>query len=64
MVNGEKVEIRGFGGFTVRNYGSYIGRNPKTGDKFIVKAKKAPYFKVGKGLREDVDEGRQKNVNP
>ncbi len=50
--NGENVEIRGFGSFSVREYDSYTGRNPKTGEKVTVKLKKLPYFKVGKGLRE------------
>jgi integration host factor subunit beta len=50
--NGENVEIRGFGSFSVREYDSYTGRNPKTGEKVKVKSKKLPYFKVGKGLRE------------
>lgn len=55
LVKGENVEIRGFGSFTVRKYDSYMGRNPKTGEKTLVKAKKLPFFKVGKELREAVD---------
>ncbi len=58
LVNGESVEIRGFGSFTVRAYEAYTGRNPKTCEKTQVKAKKLPFFKVGKELREAVD--RQK----
>ncbi len=54
MEKGEGVEIRGFGSFSVRKYGSYIGRNPKTGEKISVKPKKLPFFKVGKELRERV----------
>jgi len=57
LVNGENVEIRGFGSFTVRHYDSYTGRNPKTGVETEVKAKKLPFFKVGKELREAVDGG-------
>jgi integration host factor subunit beta len=53
--NGENVEIRGFGSFSVREYDSYTGRNPKTGEKVTVKPKKLPYFKVGKELREAVN---------
>jgi integration host factor subunit beta len=53
--NGENVEIRGFGSFSVREYDSYTGRNPKTGEKVTVKPKKLPYFKVCKGLREAVN---------
>jgi len=57
LVNGENVEIRGFGSFTIRHYDSYTGRNPKTGVKTDVKAKKIPFFKVGKELREAVNNG-------
>jgi len=57
LVGGENVEIRGFGSFTVRHYDSYTGRNPKTGIETKVKAKKLPFFKVGKELREAVDGG-------
>jgi len=60
LVNGEHIEIRGFGSFSVKQYGSYIGRNPKTGEKTKVKPKKLPVFIVGKDLREAVDGGRSK----
>ena len=53
---GDRVEIRGFGSFVIRNYGSYQGRNPKTGETVSVAPKKLPYFKVGKELKERVDE--------
>ena len=53
--SGERVEIRGFGSFVIRNYGSYQGRNPKTGETVSVSPKKLPYFKVGKELKERVD---------
>ena len=52
---GERIQIRGFGSFVIRNYGSYQGRNPKTGTSVNVPPKKLPYFKVGKGLKEKVD---------
>jgi integration host factor subunit beta len=55
MVNGDGVEIRGFGSFSVRKYKSYDGKNPLTGEVVKVKAKKLPFFKVGKELRENVD---------
>ena len=55
LVAGERVEIRGFGSFTNREYGSYIGRNPKTGEPVNVPPKRLPFFKVGKDLRERVD---------
>ncbi|MCS7280488.1 MAG: integration host factor subunit beta [Desulfobacterota bacterium] len=56
IVNGERVEIRGFGSFSSRQYGAYIGRNPKTGEKVNVKPKRLPYFKVGKELKEMIME--------
>ncbi len=57
LANGENVEIRGFGSFTVKHYKPYEGRNPKTGEKTYVKAKKLPFFKVGKALKEEVAAG-------
>lgn len=50
-----RIEIRGFGCFTVRNYGPYTGRNPKTGVKTEVREKKLPFFKVGKELKKRVN---------
>jgi integration host factor subunit beta len=50
-----KIEIRGFGSFTVREYEPYTGRNPKTGKKTQVNAKKLPFFKVGKELKARVN---------
>ncbi len=54
LVRGEGIEIRGFGSFSIREYKSYVGRNPKTGQKIKVKPKKLPFFKVGKDLKERV----------
>tara|TARA_B100001250_G_C19433094_1_gene628385 strand:+ start:208 stop:513 length:306 start_codon:yes stop_codon:yes gene_type:complete len=56
-VNGRnhRVEIRGFGSFEVRSYGAYMGRNPATSETVFVAAKKAPFFKTGKELRERVN---------
>ncbi len=51
----DRVEIRGFGSFSVKNYKPYVGRNPKTGEKINVTSKKLPFFKVGKELKEMVD---------
>ena len=48
----EKIELRGFGSFRIRQRRSRQGRNPKTGDKVDVPAKKIPYFKPGKELKE------------
>lgn len=58
LVQGDRIEIRGFGSFVVKDYKPYTGRNPKTGELIDVKAKKLPFFKVGKELRELVDEGK------
>ncbi len=52
---GDKVELRGFGSFKVKERRSREGRNPKTGEKVRVDAKKVPYFKAGKELRERVN---------
>lgn len=55
LAKGERVEIRGFGSFTVKNYKPYVGRNPKTGEQINVSSKKLPFFKLGKELKEMVD---------
>jgi len=52
---GERIEIRGFGSLIVKTYDPYIGRNPKTGEQVQVPAKRLPFFKVGKELKERVD---------
>lgn len=55
LINDDRIEIRGFGSFMVKDYKAYMGRNPKTGEVIEVKPKKLPFFKVGKELRERVD---------
>ncbi len=57
MRRGERIEIRGFGNFTVRQYKAYTGRNPKTGDTVEVEPKSMPFFKVGKDLRDRINKG-------
>ena len=52
LKSGEKVELRGFGSFRLRQRAARLGRNPKTGEKVHVPAKKVPYFKPGKDLKE------------
>lgn len=52
LKSGTKVELRGFGSFRLRNRAARIGRNPKTGAKVHVPAKRVPYFKPGKDLKE------------
>ena len=51
LANGD----RGFGNFKVKHYDGYTGKNPKTGESIMVKAKKLPVFKCGKDLKEKVD---------
>jgi integration host factor subunit beta len=55
MEKGERVEIRGLCSFFVKDYKSYTGRNPKTGEKVIIKPKKLPFFKSGKELKNRVN---------
>ncbi len=55
LTNGDKVELRGFGSFRIRDRKSRQGRNPKTGDTVEVPAKRVPFFKAGKELRAMVD---------
>ena len=52
LKSGEKIELRGFGSFRIRQRGSRVGRNPKTAAQVPVPAKRIPYFKPGKELRE------------
>jgi integration host factor subunit beta len=58
LKRGEGIEIRGFGSFTIRQYKAYEGRNPRTGETVQVKPKRLAFFKVGKELRERVNDGR------
>lgn len=58
LARGERVELRGFGAFSVRHRPSRVGRNPRTGDSVAVKEKHVPFFKTGKELRERVDASR------
>ncbi len=55
LADGDRVELRGFGSFTVKHRNARIGRNPKTGESVHVPAKIVPHFKPGKELRERVD---------
>ena len=55
LSEGDKVELRGFGSFRIRDRNPREGRNPKTGDTVHIPAKKVPFFKAGKELREMVD---------
>lgn len=55
LSNGHRVEIRGFGSFRIKEYDSYTGRNPKTGEPISVKPKKSPAFKAGRELASKVN---------
>ena len=52
LARGDRVELRGFGAFSVKQRGARVGRNPRTGESVRVTAKHIPYFKTGKQLRE------------
>jgi len=55
LAKGDRVEIRGLCSFYVKKYKTYIGRNPKSGEKVKIKPKKLPFFKCGKELRDRVN---------
>jgi integration host factor subunit beta len=55
LLHGERVEIRGFGSFKVKDYKGYTGRNPKTGSVVQVKPKRLPFFRPGKELKEFIN---------
>lgn len=55
LAKGDRVEIRGFCSFLIKEYKEYTGRNPKTGERVKIAPKKLPFFKPGKELRERVD---------
>ena len=51
LIEGERVEIRGFGSFKMKHYAGYVGRNPKTGASVNVPEKRLPVFRLGKELK-------------
>jgi len=55
MLDGDRVEIRGFGTFQIRDYKGFTGRNPKSGENVEVAPKKLPYFRPGKEFREYIN---------
>jgi integration host factor subunit beta len=58
LARGERVELRGFGAFTVKRRNARTGRNPRTGETVPVEEKAVPFFKAGKELRERVNRGK------
>jgi integration host factor subunit beta len=57
LSRGDRVELRGFGAFSVKRRDARVGRNPRTGDAVSVSSKRVPYFKTGKQLREKLNHG-------
>lgn len=65
LSRGDRVELRGFGAFSVRSRGERVGRNPRTGDEVAVPNKVVPYFKTGKELRERLNlDGDETSATP
>ena len=62
LADGSRVEIRGFGSFSLHYRAPRIGRNPKTGEAVALAGKYVPHFKPGKDLRERVDAGYQREL--
>ncbi len=56
LANGDRVELRGFGAFSVKKRDARTGRNPRTGESVYVEAKRLPFFKTGKALRERLND--------
>jgi integration host factor subunit beta len=59
LMRDDRIEIRGFGSFVNRDYEAYKGRNPRTGEVIEVSQKKLPFFKVGKELKDDINDSIQ-----
>ena len=55
LTRGDRVELRGFGAFSVRERDKRVGRNPRTGEAVDVEKKQLPFFKAGKGLRDRIN---------
>src|SRR3546814_11961073 len=62
LAGGQRIEIRGFGSFSLSERSPRIGRNPKSGEKVMVPGKQVPHFKPGKELREGVDRSEERRV--
>lgn len=57
LASGDRVELRGFGAFSVKERAARVGRNPRTGEKVAVEEKVVPFFKSGKEIRERLNNG-------
>ena len=62
LVRGDRVELRGFGAFSVKHRDARTGRNPRTGELVQVEAKRLPFFKTGKALRENLNQDNSAGV--
>lgn len=60
LVDGDRVELRGFGAFSIKHREARTGRNPRTGETVEVEAKRLPFFKTGKALRERLNGGEDR----
>ncbi len=60
LVQGHRIEIRGFGSFSVNHRQPRLGRNPRSGESVLIPEKRVPHFKPGKALREAVDQNMPK----
>lgn len=59
LARGDRVELRGFGAFSVKERDARVGRNPRTGESVDVPAKRLPFFKTGKGLRDRLNDDEE-----
>lgn len=59
LVDGDRVELRGFGAFSIKHRDARVGRNPRTGETVQVDAKRLPFFKTGKALRERLNDDNE-----
>lgn len=64
LMDGDRVELRGFGAFSVKHRDARTGRNPRTGETVHVEAKRLPFFKAGKALREDLNGEKSTSDSP
>ncbi|MCW8857406.1 MAG: integration host factor subunit beta [Kangiella sp.] len=64
LADGDRIEIRGFGSFSLHYRAPRVGRNPKTGESVRLDGKYVPHFKPGKELRERVNDGQDKPIKP
>ena len=64
LARGHRIEIRGFGSFSINRRPPRVGRNPRSGEQVVIPEKLVPHFKPGKALRESVDEHQRARLTP